>query len=207
MSLDDIPAAVADLRRRLRLPADPARHGPMPLDVFFAEMTDPVLTHHTLPDLTRGTVFDHLRGEGIAVAAAGDPAERLAGFIFTAGNAAWVYVSGDRDHPIGRRRFTAAHELGHAVLHRGDMPEQFIADTHAVVADPAADLAPKEREANRFAVELLIPAGVCRAREAELRREHGCCPRLVLAYRLAAELLVSREATRYRLNDLGVGDE
>ena len=64
-----------------------------------------------------------------------------------------------------------------------------------------------EREANRFAAELLMPAEVCRGRADEIQREHGCCPRAVLAYRLAAELLVSREAMRYRLKGLEVGDE
>jgi hypothetical protein len=51
---------------------------------------------------------------------------------------------------------------------------------------------------------------VIRARAEELRRNHGCCPRLVLAYRLASELLVSREAMHYRLNgvkELGLTDE
>lgn len=207
MSTVNIPAVVADLRKALRIPVDAARRGPVPLNAFFKQMNDPRLAHHTIPDLTRRKVFEHLRGEGIPLADAGDPNERLAGFIFKAGNAAWVYVSSDRDNPIGRQRFTAAHELGHAVLHRDAMPEQFLADTHEIMSDPDADLGPKEREANRFAAELLIPAEVCRVRATELRQEHGCCPRVVLAYRLAAELLVSRAATRYRLNDLGVGDE
>ncbi|QJW94155.1 ImmA/IrrE family metallo-endopeptidase [Frigoriglobus tundricola] len=207
MTPSDIRTAVAELRRQLRLQVDPAKPGPVPLDAFFAELNYPRLIHHTVPDLTRGKVIDHLRGEGVRVLEAGDAAERLAGFIFKAGRAAWVYVSSDRDNPIGRQRFTAGHEFAHAVLHRDDMPEQFFADTHQMLSNPDAELGPKEREANLFAVELLIPEEVCRAREEELRREHGCCPRGVLVYRLAAELLVSRESTRYRLNELKVGDE
>jgi hypothetical protein len=207
MNLDDIPSIVAELRRRLRIPVDSARRGPVSLDAFFAEMTSPVLNHHVLPDLTRGKVIDHLRGEGIPVADGGDPGERLAGFIFKAGNAAWVYVSSDAKNPIGRQRFTAGHELAHAVLHRDAMPEQFLADTHEMLSDPDVALDPKEREANRFAAELLMPAEVCRARAEEMRNEYGCCPRAVLEYRLASELLVSAEAVRYRLKNLGVGDE
>ncbi len=207
MKPDDITILVSELRQRFHLSIDPARRGPVLMDSFFAEMNDPRLVHHTLPDLTRGTVVAQLRSEGIPVAAAGDPGERLAGFIFKAGNSAWVYVSSDRGNPIGRQRFTAAHELGHAVLHRDQMPEQFLADTHEMLSDPAAALDPKEREANQFATELLMPAEICRARAEELRLEHGCCPRGVLVYRLAAELLVSRQAMLYRLNTLGVGDE
>jgi hypothetical protein len=52
-----------------------------------------------------------------------------------------------------------------------------------------------------------MPADVCRAHAAEIRRRHGCCPRGVLIYRLSSELLVSREALRYRLKALEVGDE
>jgi hypothetical protein len=54
---------------------------------------------------------------------------------------------------------------------------------------------------------LLMPADICRARAEELRKKCHCCPRGVLVYRLASELLVSREALRYRLQSLGVGDE
>lgn len=207
MNLDDIPGVVADLRRRFNIPVDPARRGPVALDAFFAEMTNPTLSHHVLQDLTRGKVIEHLRSEGIPVADLGDANEVLAGFIFKAGNTAWIYVSRDSNNPIGRQRFTAAHELGHAVLHGDVMPEQFLADTHKMILDPDGALDPKEREANRFAVELLMPKEICMARADEMRREHGCCPRDVLEYRLAAELLVSQQAMLYRLDKLEVGDE
>lgn len=207
MNLDDIPEIVADLRRRLRIPVESARRGPVLLDRFFNEMTNPKLSHHVLPDLTRCKVIEHLRSEGIPVVNVGDPDELLAGFLFKAGNIAWAYVSSDARNPIGRQRFTAAHEFGHAVLHRESMPEQFLADTHEMVSDPDAALDPKEREANRFAAELLMPDEICRARAEELRREHNCCPHAVLEYRLASELLVSAEAARYRLKSLGIRDE
>ena len=45
-----------------------------------------------------------------------------------------------------------------------------------------------------------------RARADELRTSHKCCPFGVLAYRLAAELLVSRQAIGFRLKNLGVAD-
>jgi Zn-dependent peptidase ImmA (M78 family) len=64
-----------------------------------------------------------------------------------------------------------------------------------------------EREANRFAAELLMPTAVCAARADEFRKVYGMCPLQPFAYRLAAELLVSSEAMRYRLRELGVCDE
>ena len=108
------------------------------------------------------------------------------------------------DDVLARRRFTAAHELGHFVLHK-DRMAGFIADADISETDEAnGDM---EREANRFAAELLMPKEVIEARAEELEKEHGACPRVVLAYRLASELLVSREAMRYRLKTLGVGDD
>ena len=64
-----------------------------------------------------------------------------------------------------------------------------------------------ERQANRFAAELLMPAVVCRARAEAFRATYRVCPRTPFAYYLAAELVVSPEAMRYRLRELGVGDE
>jgi Zn-dependent peptidase ImmA (M78 family) len=85
---------------------------------------------------------------------------------------------------------------------------RFRADTDATLREADGDVGDQmEKEANRFAVELLMPAEVGEARAAEMRRQYGCCPRGVLSYKLAAELLVSREAMRYRLSDLEVGDE
>lgn len=197
-----IAAAVARLRDALGLPADPTRRGPVLLDRFFEEMTRPRVAHVTLPGLTRGAVVTHLRREGIEVENAADPADRLDGFLFVRGAAAWAYVSADANNPLARRRFTAAHELGHAVLHR----DQLVwADKSVLEAAEADD--PKEREANRFAAELLMPEDVIRARAAELTQEYGACPRGVFEYRLAAELLVSREAVRYRLDHLELGDD
>jgi IrrE N-terminal-like domain len=189
-------------RLQARVPCDPHRRGPVPLAGYFAETA---LDHVELPSLTRGSVMDYLRCEGVPVDDLGDRSERLAGFVFAAGRVGWAFVSAA--DPIPRRRFTAAHELGHFVLHRETMG-RFRADTDATLCEADDGTADRmEREANRFAAELLIPAEVCRARAAELRDKHGCCPRGVLVYRLSSELLISREALRYRLKALGVGDE
>jgi len=198
--LDHVANAVA--RLRLRVSADPRRRGPVPLGGYFAETA---LDHVELPALTRGAVTEYLRREGVPADDLGDPADVLAGFIFAAGRVGWAFVS--MDDPLPRRRFTAAHELGHFVLHRATMG-RFRADTDATLREADDDVADRmEREANCFAAELLMPADVCRARAVEVRDKHGCCPRGVLVYRLSSELLVSREALRYRLQTLGVGDE
>jgi hypothetical protein len=200
---DGIVTAIAALRHDCGLPVDPERRGPVLLNRFFEELN---LSHVELPDLTRGRVMEYLRGQGVPADDLDDSAEKLAGFVFLAGRVGWAFVSGS--DPLPRRRFTAAHELGHVVLHRATMG-QFRADTEDSVLEAAGagTSAVMEREANRFAAELLMPAEVCQARADEMRRQHGFCPRGVLGYRLTGELLVSRDAMRYRLQSLGVGDE
>jgi Zn-dependent peptidase ImmA (M78 family) len=53
-----------------------------------------------------------------------------------------------------RQRFTAAHELGHFVLHR-DQIGNGVEDNYMLRAQGFTNLA--EQEANRFAAELLMP--------------------------------------------------
>lgn len=199
-----IADTIARLRKECDIPVDPSRRGPVPLDRFFTELA---VSHVTLSGLTLGQVADQLRADAISVDDLGDPATQLAGFLFFAGRIGKAFVNAADILP--RRRFTAAHELGHFVLHRESM-KRFRIDTDKTLleADVATD--PMEAEANRFAAELLMPETVIRVRADELKAEHGACPRLVLAYRLASELLVSREAIRYRIKNLKnpeVGDD
>jgi Zn-dependent peptidase ImmA (M78 family) len=202
--VSDISAAVAGLYRKARRAADPARRGPVPLaDLFDAAG----VTHVALPALSLAAVAEHLlAGRYVAdpryVADLWDDRQPLAGLMFRLGDDGLAFVSAD--DILARRRFTAAHELGHFLLHR-DRMTGFVADvTISETDDATGDM---EREANRFAAELLMPEEIIRERAEELMKEHKACPRLVLAYRLASELLVSREAMRYRLNHLGVGHD
>jgi hypothetical protein len=219
---DDIVAAVAELRSRFDIPVDPRRRGPVPLARFLEEFN---LLHVSLPRLTRGVMVEHLLREGILpgdLIGTSDPSEVLAGFLFATSTDGFVFIgeqeqaaSADgepakfRQTPLGRRRFTVGHELGHFCLHRGQMDGRvLIGDTPATVTEVMEEgLSAMEREANRFAVELLMPKEVCFARADEFRRAYRVCPRTPFAYYLAAELLVSSQAMRYRLTELEVGDE
>ena len=196
-----IPDTIARLRQELGVPLDRTVRGPVPLNRFYEELN---LLHVALPALTCRAVTEHLQRKQYAVDAVGEPTEKLAGFLFFAGRVGLAFVNAD--DILARRRFTAAHELGHAVLHR-DRMGRYLADTEVTMRETDDATDEIEREANQFAAEFLMPAEVCHARAEELRREHNACPRFVLAYRLASELLVSREAMRYRLKTLGVGDD
>lgn len=200
---DRVTAAVDGVWRRLGIAAGLDRRGPVLLAPFTESFN---LLHVAIPDLTRAGVYDHLRVEGMTPADVGDVDEELAGFLFVTPSVGLVFVNAS--DPVPRQRFTAAHELGHFVLHRSEMGGRVsIADTPAEVELTDEQSNCHEREANRFAVELLMPASVCQARAAAFRDAYHVCPRGPLAYQLAAEFLVSRETMRYRLNELGVGDE
>jgi hypothetical protein len=198
-----ITRVVAELRSACQLLEDPTRHGPVPLERFLAEHT---LRLVESPRLSRAAVYDYLLAKGSMPGELGED-EDLAGFLYITGPFGRVFVNAD--DPVPRRRFTAGHELGHFILHRELMGGMVsFGDSPATVIEVEDDTAvAMERQANRFAAELLMPAQVCRARAAAFRKTYRVCPRTPFAYYLAAELVVSPEAMRYRLRDLGVADE
>lgn len=198
-----VDGTVAALRSTFRLPADPQRCGPVALAQLLSEHN---LTEVALPKLSRAVVYDFLLAKGTFPGDLGEE-EDLAGFLYVSGPFGRVFVNAD--DPVPRQRFTAAHELGHFVLHRDHMGGKIsIGDTPATVIEVADDtLAEMERQANRFAAVLLMPEEVCRARAIAFRRTYKVCPPQPFAYQLSAELLVSPTAMQYRLAELGVADE
>lgn len=97
-------------------------------------------------------------------------------------------ISLNRTESARRQRFTLAHEIGHIVLHKG---KSFV-DFRKSIMDPADE---KEREANRFASELLMPA------EQFLQywiRYNGDVASM------AVKFAVSQEAILHRSNELKI---
>jgi IrrE N-terminal-like domain len=115
------------------------------------------------------------------------PTTPLSGVLLPAAWEIWVR----RDEPRPRRRFTVAHEVGHHLLH---------SDGAAVLCRPSDVEAAeggdrrREREANRFAAELLMPEPLVRAHADR----DGPDP-IALARRFA----VSDVAMGFRLVNLG----
>ncbi len=84
---------------------------------------------------------------------------RLSGMLDAEEMVVWVDRGEARRSP-GRRRFTIAHEIGHLVLHVPRFHKVFYdrpADIQEIEEAPAAELPRREREANVFARELLMP--------------------------------------------------
>lgn len=77
-------------------------------------------------------------------------------------------------HAPARQRFTIAHEIGHYVLHRDELPVFIDKQLRQYLAvfrngESATGEQHREREANGFAAALLMPAGLLRDEVARLR--------------------------------------
>jgi uncharacterized protein DUF955 len=87
---------------------------------------------------------------------------RLSGMLDAEAMIVWV-DRGEARRSTGRRRFTIAHEIGHLLLHVPVLHEVFYdgpANIQEIEEDPASELPElrrREREANVFARELLMP--------------------------------------------------
>ncbi|MET3509397.1 XRE family transcriptional regulator [Plantibacter flavus] len=110
-----------------------------------------------------------------------DEVRRIDAFSTLAFSRPVIVLSPDRADDIFRHRFTAAHELGHLVLHGGQS---------------AGDVA-LEREADRFAAEFLTPKSVM-ANVLPRRLDFG------LLGRLSEEWGVSIKSLVYRSREIGL---
>jgi len=223
MSQTNDCVVVADAIRRLfgaaGLPWPPlARRTivPVPLDRLIASYN---LVHEEVPGLTRAAAGAFLARWGIHRAELLEDNSPLAGFLFA--NASGGYILVRTDDPLPRRRFTAAHELGHYLLHflphlqaADDLETYLVQDDSGETvreeekpsSDNALSLPEMERQANRFAAELLMPEAVCRT-AADLYAARFHASLRFLEHHLARDLLVSREAMRWRLRSLNLMNE
>jgi Zn-dependent peptidase ImmA (M78 family) len=111
-----------------------------------------------------------------------------------------MVIGVNKQHPLVRRRFTIAHELGHLQLHPG---RALILDTSVRVnfRDPLSSLATdrEEIEANRFAAALLMPPELVIQTAAVAPQDPDG-----LVRSLARRFKVSQPAMGYRLINLGI---
>lgn len=177
--------------------------GPVPLGRLLEEQQ--VLPAVEIDGLSRASVSHYLLSEGFSPPDLGQE-EKLAGFLFVAGSAGLIFVNSDADNPLGRRRFTAAHELGHFLMQHDRMiADRWHGDAPKVIREAdAGEGEQMERKANRFAALVLMPEALCRSRDGEFRARHPGTPGSVLVHRLTADLLVSRQALTFRLQELGL---
>lgn len=104
-----------------------------------------------------------------------------------------IFINGDE--PLNRRRFTCAHELGHAVLHHQDVVDKKIAFR---IDGESNDM---EIEANNFAAALLMPEQYLREVYSAFSRDMPITMRIE---ELAKYFQVSTQAMFYRLQNIGL---
>lgn len=113
------------------------------------------------------------------------------GALLTSGRKSAIVIN-SRIKEVGRRSFTAAHELGHYSLHR-DRPE--LRCSFDDLVDTAPHPANIEQEANEFAMTLLMPVD-------DIRQQAGNTVHAIsLVKRLAARYQTSLTATALRLRE------
>ena len=131
--------------------------------------------------------------------------DNLSGFLLRAKRDGRTVIGANKSHPKNRQRFTIAHELGHFLLHEGELVHldeemgSFTVDFRNAFSSKGEDI--NEKEANYFAAELLMPEKFLRQ---ELRGK-----RLDLfddgeeLQKLARKYKVSTQALTFRLTNLG----
>ena len=130
--------------------------------------------------------------------------DKLSGFLLRDKHDGRTVIGANKSHPKNRQRFTIAHELGHFLLHEGELVHldeemgSFTVDFRDEVSSRGEDV--NEKEANYFAAELLMPEKFLRQ---DLRGK-----RLDLfddgeeLQKLARKYKVSTQALTFRLTNL-----
>ena len=179
-----------------------------------------------LPRLTCRSAQDYLLGCGamadrLPFSDAAEEQDPLAGFAYQGGECAFVFVNSD--DPVVRRRFSIAHELGHYILHfrptllqwreklaigediAGYLFDAFSQRDVENVEDEAfgTSYAQREREADDFAANLLLPIPLVAAHRNALR-DFFLTDTTGMEERLALSFLVSRAAMRRCLASLQI---
>ncbi len=223
---------IRDVANSIWLNLDP---GPMALSIspLYEMISSYPIRTAEITGLTFQSATDFLTtetGQVIPVPENGD--QLLAGFLFIQRFRSSFYgcILVEQGDPIVRRRFSAAHELGHYLLHflpileslpssadlilaegliySKDSPDDLPTGKLAMVGSPNQDVNFNfigndlvEHEANQFAAELLIPEAACKIIHQSFSQKYGT-KRQILSKRLATEFLVSAEAMRWRLSAL-----
>lgn len=214
-----VAGAIGQLFAAAGLPwPPPARRTvvPVPLDKLIRSVKN--LEHIEMAELTPAIAGEFLTSPENRWPELRKDNTALDGLLVANANGGYIFVRADANNPVSRRRFTAAHELGHYLLHflpslenRSDSSVSFVQpDSKETVQEGEESRSGKilslpemERQANLFAAELLMPEAVCRT-AAELYAARFRTPPRFLEHQLSIDLLVSREAMRWRLRSLSL---
>jgi Zn-dependent peptidase ImmA (M78 family) len=129
----------------------------------------------------------------------------LSGFLLRDKKVGRTVIGANKSHHKNRQRFTIAHELGHYLLHEGELVHldeelgSFAVDFRDHVSSKGEDV--NEKEANYFAAELLMPAKFLKqdleGKHFDLLGDSAALEGMAKRYK------VSLQALTFRLTNLG----
>jgi Zn-dependent peptidase ImmA (M78 family) len=130
-----------------------------------------------------------------------DGNDDMSGMLFRDGEI--IVIGINSAHSKTRQRFTIAHEIGHLVLHKGDL---FVDRTVRLNRDGKSSLAIDDREieANGFAAELLMPETLVTSGAQKYLVKNQKSSDIALLEHLAKVFQVSNHAMEIRLSNLGI---
>ena len=137
-----------------------------------------------------------------------DVDEGLSGFLVRNTASGKTVIGVNHRHPEARRRFTIAHELGHYLLHEGELAH-FDGERPGLRVHLRSDSGSSndmEREANLFAAELLMPARFLERDQRIVKLDLLEPESQRVLSEVAEEYGVSVQALTYRLTNLGLID-
>lgn len=138
-------------------------------------------------------------------------ADNLSGFLLRDANTNRALIGINSRHTETRKRFTIAHEIGHLLLHEGDVlhvdqREGIDLGLRVKRRDPDSSLGvdEEEKEANFFAAELLMPSVLLSKDLPELKASEPQEEDEEIIVKLADKYEVSVQAMTFRLTNLGL---
>ncbi len=133
-------------------------------------------------------------------------ADNLSGFLIRSTDSGKAVIGVNKGHSKARKRFTIAHELGHYLLHEGELVH-FDAERPGFRVNYRSESSSSEmeREANLFAAELLMPARFLE-RDSRIKRIDLLEEKSEVLEQVAEDYGVSVQALTYRLANLGLID-
>ena len=165
--------------------------------VFIIEKTTGLLKKYNiyLPPVEISVI---VKGEGLHIDEQ-DFGESVSGLLVS--NNARRIIGINKTETYNRKRFTLAHELGHYVLHRHSELEEYISINKVDFRNSVSSTGEvkKEREANSFAANILMPEFMIKDEVARLEKNISVEDAIE---RLANTFQVSEAAMTYRLINL-----
>ena len=157
----------------------------------------PVPVEYIATELGAKVIFKPYRGK-----------EKISGVLIRESKRTLIGINSETSPT--RQRFSIAHELGHMLLHKGEIfvdvtaKLNIAAEVNMRQSTPSMALDKKEIEANQFAAELLMPVRFINDQLTEILDQNPDIDIEILTKDLSTKFEVSQHSMEYRLKQLGL---